>query len=77
MAAASRHARVITSAITNPEFAFSELGAQFSYGETGAYLMFLGDKVAATASKAWVEYFFGKSRPPPPTIVPSSHASHR
>jgi hypothetical protein len=58
MAAASRHARVITSATTNPKFSLSELGGQFSYGETAAYLIVFGDRVAATAPKALVEYLF-------------------
>lgn len=61
MAAASRHARVITSATTNPQFVLSELGASFSYGETAAYIIVFGDRQAGTAPKALVEYLFGKS----------------
>lgn len=60
MAAASRHARVITSAITNPTFTLSELGSNFSYGETAAYIIVFGDRSSATAPKALVEYLFGK-----------------
>lgn len=64
MAAASRHARVITSATTNPNFSLSELGGQFSYGETAAYLIVFGDRVAGTAPKALVEYLFLNERLP-------------
>lgn len=63
MAAAARHARVITSAITNPDFSFSELGSGFSYGETAAYLIIFGDRVAGTAPKALVEFLFSKENP--------------
>jgi len=60
MAADSRFARVITSNKTNPKFELSELGDQFSIGETAAYILFLGDREGATVRKELVEYLFGK-----------------
>lgn len=61
MAADARYARVQDSNITNPTFALSELGEEFGYGESAAYIIILGDKTAGTVQKSWVEYLFGKS----------------
>ncbi|KAL9067151.1 MAG: hypothetical protein Q9157_006893 [Trypethelium eluteriae] len=44
----ARLARVRTSNATNPTFGFSQLGTEFSVGETAAYIIVLGDKTAGT-----------------------------
>ena len=59
-AANARLARVQTSNATNPTFGFSQTGTDFSFGETAAYIIVLGDKVAGTVRKSRVEYLFGK-----------------
>ena len=61
MAAKSRLARVYTSYTTNPTFGFTTLGQEFSYGESAAYIIVLGDHVSGTVPKSWVEYLFGES----------------
>lgn len=59
-AARSRQARVNTSSTTNPTYNMSELGMAFSYGETAAYILVLGDKYSGKVNRSWVEYLFGK-----------------
>lgn len=59
-AARSRQARVNTSIATNPTYNMSELGLDFSYGETAAYILILGDKYSGKVNRSWVEYLFGK-----------------
>lgn len=59
-AARSRQARVNTSISTNPTYNMSELGLDFSYGETAAYILILGDKYSGRVNRSWVEYLFGK-----------------
>lgn len=61
MAAKARLARVHTSNATNPTFTLTTTGRQFSFGETAAYIIVLGDRVAGTVRRAWVEYLFGKN----------------
>ncbi|KAL4932996.1 peroxidase family protein [Aspergillus undulatus] len=63
-AALSREARVNTSRATNPNYNMSQLGEDFSYGETAAYLIVLGDKESGTVDRSWVEYMFEKERLP-------------
>lgn len=58
-AANARLARVIDSNTTNPTYSMSDLGEAFSYGESGAYIIVLGDKTSGTVSKRVVEYLFG------------------
>jgi hypothetical protein len=59
MAADALAARQLTSKKTNPEFTLSDLGSEFSIGETAAYIMFFGDMKSGTAPKSLVEYLFG------------------
>ncbi|KAI3324747.1 Cloroperoxidase [Xylariaceae sp. AK1471] len=71
-AARARTARVITSASTNPEFTFPEIGSHFDYGETAAYQLVFGtwnleannikDKISTPLN--WVKYFFKNERLP-------------
>lgn len=61
MAAAARLARVDTSIATNPMYSMSDLGNEFSLGETAAYIIALGDRDDATVPKSFVEYLFGES----------------
>jgi hypothetical protein len=75
MAAKARLARIKTSAATNPTYQLSELGSQFAFGESVAYVLFMGDKTSATANRSWVEWFFEHERLPvhfgwkrPPTL---------
>jgi len=60
-AANARLARVKTSNATNPTFSLTPLGTQFSFGETAAYILVLGDRVSGTVAKMRVEYLFGTS----------------
>ena len=60
MAANARLARVHTSNATNPTFGFTETGREFSFGESAAYILILGDRVSGTVPRSWVEYLFGK-----------------
>lgn len=48
---------------TNPNYTMSELGASFSYGETAAYIIVLGDKENGLVNRSRVEYLFGKLVP--------------
>ncbi|KAI0380338.1 Cloroperoxidase [Hypomontagnella monticulosa] len=64
MAANARVARLMTSNLTNPEFSLSQLGDDFSIGETAAYIAILGDRKAGTVPKSWVEYLFENERLP-------------
>ena len=59
MAANARLARVYTSNATNPTFGFTSLGREFSFGESAAYILVLGDRVSGTVPRCWVEYLFG------------------
>lgn len=59
MAANARYARVQTSNETNPTFELSELGEEFGYGESAAYIGIIGDKTTGTVEKKMVEYLFG------------------
>ncbi|KAI0138289.1 Chloroperoxidase [Pestalotiopsis sp. NC0098] len=64
MAAAARLARVDTSMATNPTYSMSDLGNEFSLGETAAYIIALGDRDDATVPKSFVEYLFENERLP-------------
>ncbi|KAI0133788.1 Chloroperoxidase [Xylariales sp. AK1849] len=64
MAADARQARVNTSNSTNPTFGMSELGTEFSVGETAAYILILGNGTSGTVDKSWVEYLFENERLP-------------
>lgn len=59
-AATARLARVNTSNATNPTFALSQLGEEFGFGETAAYIIVFGDRVSGTAPRSFVEFLFGK-----------------
>jgi len=59
MAAYARAGRIATSKATNPEYQMSELGDAFTYGESVAYVILIGDKHTGTANRSWVEYLFG------------------
>lgn len=60
-AATARQARVNTSMATNPTYNISQLGEAFSFGETAAYIIVLGDKTEGTVNRSWVEHLFGKN----------------
>jgi hypothetical protein len=60
MAANARLARLFTSNSTNPTFTLTKTGREFSFGESAAYILVLGDRVSGTVSRSWVEYLFGK-----------------
>ena len=60
MAANARVGRIKTSQATNPTYEMSELGDSFTYGESAAYIAFMGDKDSATANRTWVEWLFGE-----------------
>jgi hypothetical protein len=60
MAADARLARVHSSIATNPSYSMSDLGNEFSLGETAAYIIALGDRDDATVQKSFVEYLFGE-----------------
>ncbi|KAI0005272.1 Chloroperoxidase [Xylariaceae sp. FL0662B] len=64
MGANARSARLRTSNATNPTFTMSDIGTAFSFGETAAYIVVLGDKVSGTVEKSWVEYLFENERLP-------------
>ncbi|KAL2271407.1 hypothetical protein VTJ83DRAFT_778 [Remersonia thermophila] len=63
-AARARLGRIITSKATNPEYTMSELGDAFTYGESVAYIMVLGDINTGKAKRRWVEYWFENERLP-------------
>jgi hypothetical protein len=56
---------------TNPDYSMSDLGAEFSIGESAAYIIVLGDHVSGTVQKAFVEYLFGESYAP--QTIPRAH----
>ncbi|KAK3349058.1 Chloroperoxidase [Lasiosphaeria hispida] len=58
MAANARVGRIKTSRATNPTYELSELGTAFTFGESVAYIILIGDKHSGTANRSWVEYFF-------------------
>lgn len=63
MAAEARAGRIRESRRTNPEFGLSELGREFAFGESVAYVVFLGGKrgrESGVANRSWVEWFFGE-----------------
>lgn len=64
MAAKARLGRIKTSAATNPTYELSDLGSQFTFGESVAYVLFMGDKKTGTANRSWVEWFFEHERLP-------------
>ncbi|KAF7522421.1 heme-thiolate peroxidase [Neopestalotiopsis clavispora] len=64
MAADARLARVHSSIATNPSYSMSDLGNEFSLGETAAYIIALGDRDDATVQKSFVEYLFENERLP-------------
>ncbi|KAI1647035.1 Cloroperoxidase [Daldinia loculata] len=64
MAANARVARLMTSNLTNPEYSLSNLGSEFSIGESVAYLSILGSKETGTVPKTYVEYLFENERLP-------------
>src|ERR1700742_129490 len=55
IAANARLARVHTSNATNPNFTLTTTGTQFSFGETAAYIIVLGNRTSGTVPRAWVE----------------------
>ncbi|KAK4244523.1 Chloroperoxidase [Corynascus novoguineensis] len=57
-AARARLGRIKASQATNPEYSMSELGDSFTYGESAAYVVVLGDKISGTIKRSWVEWFF-------------------
>ncbi|KAK5636267.1 hypothetical protein RRF57_011979 [Xylaria bambusicola] len=59
-----RAQRSMRSNLTNPDFAISELGNAFSYGENAAILSILGDKVTETCPKIFADYLFRNERLP-------------
>ena len=59
MAAKARIARIRDSQANNPEYKLSELGKAFSFGESIAYIIVLGDLETATVEKERVEFLFG------------------
>lgn len=61
MIANGRAQRAMRSNLTNPEYALSELGNDFSYGENAAILSILGDKTTQTCPKIFADYLFRKS----------------
>jgi hypothetical protein len=63
MAAQARLARVQTSNATNPTFTLTTTGREFSFGESAAYIIVLGDRVTGKVRRSLVEYLFGKMRP--------------
>jgi hypothetical protein len=63
-AAAARLARYTTSKATNPDYSMSNLGDQFSAGESAAYLFIMGNISTLTAPKKFVEYLFENERLP-------------
>jgi hypothetical protein len=66
MAAEARIGRLITSNRTNPTYSLSDLGSDFSVGETAAYILLLGDDhgVSGTVKRELVEYLFQHERLP-------------
>ncbi|KAK1832933.1 Chloroperoxidase [Podospora conica] len=58
MAADARAGRIGESRRVNPEFELSELGSEFAFGESVAYVLFLGDAERGVANRTWVEWFF-------------------
>jgi len=64
MAANARLARVHTSNATNPTFTLTTTGREFSFGESAAYILVLGDRVTGTVTRSWVEYLFEHERLP-------------
>jgi hypothetical protein len=60
MAAKARLGRIKTSAATNPTYELSDLGSQFTFGESVAYVLFMGDRTTGTANRSWVEWLFGE-----------------
>lgn len=67
--AKARLARVHTSMATNPTFSLTKTGTQFSFGETAAYIIALGDRTLGTVRRAWVEYLFSKNWVPAKELV--------
>ncbi|KAF2156341.1 Cloroperoxidase [Myriangium duriaei CBS 260.36] len=63
-AAAARMARMATSQATNPTFFVNASAATISFGETGAYILALGDKVAGTVPLARVRMMFEQEKLP-------------
>lgn len=59
-AADARLARLNESKTIDPNYTLSELGENFSYGESAGYLIVLGNKTTNTVPRKWVEYLFGK-----------------
>jgi hypothetical protein len=64
MAANARAGRIKTSQATNPTYEMSDLGNAFTFGESAAYVVFLGDQ-KGSANRTWLEFWFGKQPPPP------------
>jgi hypothetical protein len=60
MAANARAGRIKTSQATNPTYEMSDLGNAFTFGESAAYVVFLGDQ-KGSANRTWLEFWFGKS----------------
>ncbi|KAL1837207.1 hypothetical protein VTJ49DRAFT_4158 [Mycothermus thermophilus] len=63
-AARARLGRIQTSKATNPEYTMSELGDVFTYGESIAYLIVLGNIKTGKAPRRLVEYWFENERLP-------------
>lgn len=63
MAAEARAGRIRESRRVNPGFGLSELGREFAFGESVAYVVFLGGERGrreGVANRTWVEWFFGE-----------------
>ncbi|KAK3372173.1 Chloroperoxidase [Podospora didyma] len=58
MAANARMARILDSRAINPNYTMSDLGDSFTYGESAAYVAFMGDKNTGTANKSRIEWLF-------------------
>ncbi|MCJ1327625.1 hypothetical protein MMC10_004296 [Thelotrema lepadinum] len=63
-AADARLARMYTSNATNPTFSISDTGTIFSFGETAAYILILGDASSLTVERDLVEYLFENEKLP-------------
>ncbi|KAK4164605.1 Chloroperoxidase [Cladorrhinum sp. PSN259] len=64
MAVDALTARQKSSNETNPEYSLSELGSDFIFGESVAYVLILGDKQSKTANRTWLEFWFEHERLP-------------
>jgi peroxidase family protein len=80
MAAKARLARIKDSMANNPDYSMSDLGTVFSFGESVAYIIALGDLETGTADRDRIEFLFGTFIYPLPNLVDlrtGSHEQHR